>query len=459
MTKKKKIILISITAVILLLLLLWILYYSQMLRYKTRFFPGTWINGMDVSQMTPEEVEGIFTRDAQNYTLTLAERNDQEEVLSAKDIGLEMKCAELSEILEAQGTLKWITGYFEKYSYEVAPVVIYNEEMLKAAVSNLKCAAPDSQVEPQDAYIDDSDGFKVIEEVKGSALQEGPFYENLDIAIKSREAKLDLESTGCYKEPRITTESKEIRDIMAPIEKLTQATITYEFGETQEVLDSGTISRWIILDENGQASLDQDKVKEYVEELASKYNTVGIERSFQTSYGDTVTVDGGIYGYKIDVNAEFEALMEAINNGESQTREPVYSQKGLYRGEDDIGNTYVEISLRNQEMFFYKNGELVIRTDIVSGNVNKGQGTPDGVNYIVNKMRNVTLIGPDYESPVNMWMKIIGSVGIHDAPWKSQYGGNLYQTVGSHGCINTPYNAMNTIFENIEVGTPVILYY
>ena len=64
-----------------------------------------------------------------------------------------------------------------------------------------------------------------------------------------------------------------------------------------------------------------------MEELASKYNTVGIERSFQTSYGDTVTVDGGIYGYKIDVNAEFEALMEAINNGESQTREPVYSQK------------------------------------------------------------------------------------------------------------------------------------
>lgn len=459
MTRNKKIFLISAIGVLFLLFLAGILYYSQMLKYKTRFFPGTWINGKDVSKMTPGEVEESFTREAQEYTLKLVERNGEEEVLSAADVGLEIKCTELESILDGQEPLYWIVGLFEKSIYEVNPVAVYDEEKLKGAVSKLKCAAPDSQVEPQDAYIDDSDGYKVIEEVQGSALEEGLFYENLDLAIKNQEAELKLEETGCYKQPKITTESKEIRDVMAPIEKFTNTIITYEFGDIQEVLDNAVISRWIVMDENGQACVDKEQVKAYVEELAAKYDTVGIERSFETSYGDTVTVKGGIYGYKIDVNKEYEALLEAINNGESQTREPIYSQTGFYRGEDDIGDTYVEISLRDQEMFFYKNGELIVRTDIVSGNVNLGQGTPDGVNYIVNKMRNVTLIGPDYESPVNMWMKIIGSVGIHDAPWKSQYGGNLYQTVGSHGCVNTPYDAMNTLYENVEVGTPVVLYY
>ncbi|MDE5590106.1 MAG: L,D-transpeptidase, partial [Acetatifactor sp.] len=30
---------------------------------------------------------------------------------------------------------------------------------------------------------------------------------------------------------------------------------------------------------------------------------------------------------------------------------------------------------------------------------------------------------------------------------------------GSHGCINTPYDAMARIYEMVEVGTPVVMYY
>ena len=52
-----------------------------------------------------------------------------------------------------------------------------------------------------------------------------------------------------------------------------------------------------------------------------------------------------------------------------------------------------------------------------------------------------------------------GNIGIHDASWRSKYGGTIYQTNGSHGCINTPRDAMVQLYESVEVGTPVVMFY
>ena len=56
-------------------------------------------------------------------------------------------------------------------------------------------------------------------------------------------------------------------------------------------------------------------------------------------------------------------------------------------------------------------------------------------------------------------MPFYGGVGIHDADsWRSVYGGTIYQYGGSHGCINTPSAQAAVIYENIDVGTPVVCY-
>ena len=57
-------------------------------------------------------------------------------------------------------------------------------------------------------------------------------------------------------------------------------------------------------------------------------------------------------------------------------------------------------------------------------------------------------------------MPFYGGVGIHDADsWRgSSYGGTIYQTSGSHGCINTPTANAAVIYENIEIGTPIVCY-
>ena len=121
-------------------------------------------------------------------------------------------------------------------------------------------------------------------------------------------------------------------------------------------------------------------------------------------------------------------------------------------------NTYVEVSIDSQYIWFYKNGKLLTSSSIVSGTRNKND-TPRGNFRILSKNQGIYLTGPDYKSYVNYWMKITESqVGLHDALWRSAFGGNIYLTNGSHGCINLPYGVAQTIYNNAPVGTLVKVY-
>ena len=193
-------------------------------------------------------------------------------------------------------------------------------------------------------------------------------------------------------------------------------------------------------------------------ELAKKYDTFGYPRQFKTSTGETITVSGGDYGWLMARNDTTTKLIEAIKSGKSQTIEPEYTYKGYVRDTNDIGNTYVEVSLSAQHMWFYKNGQLLVDTDVVTGNHNLGHDTKTGIYAIMYKERNATLVGEDYSSPVKYWMPFYANVGIHDASWRTTFGGSEYLNNGSHGCVNTPEANAEKIFNNIEKGVPVVVY-
>ena len=147
-----------------------------------------------------------------------------------------------------------------------------------------------------------------------------------------------------------------------------------------------------------------------------------------------------------------------IEKGESAERTPVYYQTAASYGTPDYGTTYVEINLTAQHLFFYQDGKLMMESDFVSGNSAKGYDTPAGVYSITYKQRDATLTGENYQTPVSYWMPFNGGVGIHDAKWRASFGGTLYQGNGSHGCVNTPWDQAGIIFDNIEIGTPIVVY-
>lgn len=109
-------------------------------------------------------------------------------------------------------------------------------------------------------------------------------------------------------------------------------------------------------------------------------------------------------------------------------------------------------------MYYLEEGEVRLETDVVTGCTNKGMGTPQMVCYIYNKKEDAILRGEGYRAPVNFWVPVYGGIGIHDATWRSQFGGEIYIRDGSHGCINTPLDKMEELFGMIEVGIPVVIY-
>ena len=198
----------------------------------------------------------------------------------------------------------------------------------------------------------------------------------------------------------------------------------------------------------------------YSPEQAKEYDTYGKKRKFTTVQGIELNLSSGAYGWKTDREEEIKALTEAIQNGETVDKEPAYISKGAQKGSNDIGNSYVEIDLTNQHLYLFKDGDIVLETDFVSGNMSKADCvTPPGVFGLTYKTRNAILRGANYETPVNYWMPFNGNVGMHDATWRRAFGGTIYLTSGSHGCINLPLHMAASIYEYVSTGFPVVCYY
>ena len=235
-------------------------------------------------------------------------------------------------------------------------------------------------------------------------------------------------------------------------------TITLDFSDRKEKITSTMIQSWMQVGEDGSVTFDETAMRTYLQEISKTYDTYGKERKFTTHDGRKIKVSGGSYGWMIHNGDTIVKLEEAIKAGEDVTMEPAYSFRGYVRDKDDIGDTYIEISLKEQHVWVFIDGEVKVSTDCVSGNTSLGRGTPTGI-YPINYLeRDATLEGEGYSSPVSYWMPFNGNVGLHDASWRGSFGGEIYKYSGSHGCVNLPYSAAKKIFKTIEPGMPVVVY-
>ncbi len=241
------------------------------------------------------------------------------------------------------------------------------------------------------------------------------------------------------------------------IDKILDAYLTIHFGEREVVVDREVFEAWI-QEENGVFSMDEEQVKAYVRYLASRFDTIGTDRQFTTTGGETITVRGGNYGFWMDRESTVKALSEALLEGRVGDFKPVYYCEGVNYGGNEIGDSYVEVDLDNQHVYVYKKGELITEADCVSGKVSSGDFTPDGTFQITYKEENATLRGQGYNSKVKYWMPFNGNIGLHDASWRKEFGGDLYLRGGSHGCVNLPPDKASAIFENVEEGEAVVVY-
>lgn len=445
-----------------------LIYVGFAIFFSSHFMFFTKINGTDFSLKSVSQVEAYMKQQVADYVLTLKESDGGSEKISGSDISLMYVPGEqLEKLAKKQNNFLWITSLWNhpKITSEIG--VEYDKDALAKITEGLECLKPENQTVSVDAHPEfQNDKFVVVPEVVGTKIDTEKFNEAVTKAINGFKPTLDLFKTGCYILPRFVSDSQEVVAATDAMNSYLGANVTYDFNPATEVVDASVISQWVTVDADMNVTFNEEAVRAFIQSLADKYDTKGKPRTFTTATGNTVNVTGGSYGWKIDQEAEYNALIANIQNAETVTREPNYASRAASHEGNDVGSTYAEVDLSNQMMYFVQNGQVVLQSGIVTGNPNKGNGTPQGVYSLAYKALDQVLRGtkkPDgtyeYETPVKFWMPFNGGIGFHDATWQSSFGGSRYQTNGSHGCVNLPYDVAAQLYNLITAGTPVVCHY
>lgn len=445
-------------------------YIGLAIYYHSAFAYGTWINGVYCTGKSIQDVNDELVCDFTYEGLTVYDIAGNSYYISAEEIGYQFDFMKALEVYQKQkNPWMWIESLFYGDSTELMPVVSYDGQALADIIDQipfLRAERAHSEEERRVAIIKTNQGYELLNERENVLAQEEAATA-IKSAIEQSEAEISLEEAGCYHDLELTPQMQDTLSLWEQVDSFQQCGIVYQMGDKQIPVDGSVVCDWIelsedgsfALDENGQLKLREGAIQEFIDRLAEQYDTVGTDRQFQATRGELVTVGGGIYGNKINRDAEVAYLTEAFANRREEVHEPEYIQTAQAQGKNDIGDTYVEVDMGEQMMYYYLKGVQQIATPIVTGNTSRRMGTPTGVNYVYLKQTNRILRGPGYASHVDYWMPVKGNIGIHDAAWRSKYGGTIYQTNGSHGCINTPRDAMVQLYESVEVGTPVVMFY
>lgn len=456
--RKKQIIKITLLAVLLLL----VVYIAGVIFYNGRLCPNTVIWNVDCSGMSVQKAEEALEDEAANYKLELVKSDGESEYVYGADIELDADVkGKLEPVLDEQKAGLWFIYLFKHSQYHIEASVTYNKELLITELNELDVCNEEKMEEPVDAHVaydENKKEFYINEGSTGSILVRAKFEEEIMKAVSELQKSLNLQEAGCYKLQEVTADSESLKEQLELVKKYGKIEVKIPFGEQEEILDIVRISKWIVDNEDGKIMADSAKVIEYTQELAAKYDTYDKDRTLHTTYGFDITVEKGDYGWKMDVDSTASKIASAISEGGEQTVEPEWIQTANAFGAEDWGNTFIEVNLTKQHLYYYKDGELVVESDFVSGTVSKARSTPVGIYSIKYKKSPSILRGINWETPVTYWMPFFDGCGLHDATWRSRFGGTIYYYDGSHGCLNMPYNEVKTIYENIAAGVPILIY-
>lgn len=441
-----------------------LLYVALSVFFQTHFFIRSTVNGVPASFKSADSVYHAIMESAEDYTLSFVYSDGTvESTLTSEELGVRVNydSNQVQELLNSQNGFLWVAKLFSPAEYSTAKGNTYDADRVEALASSLKFIQTATGVDGQDAYIDfDGKEYVIVPEVYGTKVSHESVVEAIINAIENFDSEINIDNGDCYSKPDILSDDPKLAAALDTMNKYLNTEIHYDLGEgyTEEIpLDKK--ATWFKTGEDLSVEFDQDAIGDYVNEMCAKYNTFGKSKHLITTSGEEVNVACGSYGWQIAYQGEIDAIMADITAGQNVTRDFTYLYTANSHGENDYGNNYVEVNLTDQMVYVYKNGELAVETKCVSGNISAGHGTHVGAYPIAYKAKDATLRGQDYESHVKYWMPFNMGEGLHDASWRSSFGGEIFTTGGSHGCVNLPTSAAKQVFENVEAGWPVLVFY
>ncbi len=431
--------------------------------YAEHFYDGTTINGTDVSGRTVDIIKKSIRNDISKYSLTIEEKDGISEVLSSEDVGWAyVDDGKVDEFMENQDAKHWYRHFREGQTYELSAGTTYDREKAVRAIRNLRCMQDEFVTKPVNAaLIENANGdYEVTKEIEGNQLNADVTEETILNALDGAKRTVSLLEPDCYEHPVIFSDDENLCRRRDQWNRLLGIHITYAFGDEYEDIDRDFLLPYIT-DDGKNVTLSTDFVTDLVYSWGEKYDNFGLDRSFTTHAGKTITVSGGDYGWCIDIDKTIAKLTDELKNADSGVHTVIWLYEAMGWDNDSLTGTYVEVSIKDQKLWCYKDYELIVETDVVTGQPTGDRATAKGCFAIDAKKSPATLGTMDvqgYSSPVSWWCPFNGGQGLHDAPWRGSFGGSIYKSNGSHGCVNIPVDKMEAIYDAVEIGTAVVVY-
>ncbi|MFQ9259625.1 MAG: L,D-transpeptidase family protein, partial [Blautia sp.] len=452
-------------------------YGSKMFHYQNYFFNGTTINGVDCSDMTAKEAETKIKEQAANYTLNVKFKDNDTKSVSGKDIDYTYAGdGSVESVLKKQNSFLWFLGNGGKEK-DSQVTMQYSQEKLDAVIDGFdEFQSADGENAPASAYITfQNNEFEIVDAVMGEGMDLTLAKQCIENALINADTEVDLEKAGVYDGTLVTADDETLNAQKDQLNELVRASITYSMPDgTTQVLDGNTMKDWLAVDADGNYSKDEnqwnERVKEYVANLAAAIDTNGKDHTFPAT-----GIEGGVaisqegYGWKVDQEQEIAKIAEEVDAHAADTREPQYAQREFAASTENngFGKTYVEVDASRQHIWLYKDGNLVVDGDCVTGLMEQSSYTKPGIYTTAAKESQKKLHGElqadgsySWERDVDSWIPFNGEIGFYDASWRSSFGGNLYLTAGSTtGSVALPTAVAQALYDNVDDGTPVIIYY
>ena len=420
-----------------------ILLISFLLFFNFHFMPGSKINETDISFKTPLKAFEIIPKNNNDIlilkddveTVTIQLNDFSNVILDSNKVESILKENKYKVV---ENNFKWDVSYdYDKLQDEIQ------------AINNNRHRPENAQI----IFDEEEYEYKIKEEINGNYVDLDKLMSDIKNGLDNNIFEYNLEDYYLIADIISTNEDliKEINDK----NKMYSTVINYELFDDQTfVIDKKIFGSWF--GNNGEINVKD--VSAFVNELAEKVDTVGKQRTFESQNG-TIEVSGGAYGWKLDTDKEIQNVINDILSQQVVNRRPNFKQEARNYSVNDIGDTYVEVDITNQHLYFVEDGKLRLDCDVVTGMKNDpNRRTTTGVHYIWAMNSNRYLDGPTWHCFVNRFMPFYGGEGFHDATWRSKFGGNIYENDGSHGCVNMPKDKVIELYELVDIGTPVVIY-
>lgn len=454
MKENKKFIIGGIAGAVVFLGLLAAFFVCSREFYAGRFSAHAMVSNTDVSGMTAEEALQSMNH-SDGFSINLKKDGTSYAVDISQAVFREFDSGEVQECLSRISFLDYLFRREVVLSLKPDKVQVRDEKLQEI----LQKALPKATAYTADAYFDEE--LNLVEEVYGDDIN----YKNLLEKIRTDIAEgneLEYRLEDYCNQPQVKASDAAMASADETIRKYKNMSIVFTFGKEKETIDGAMICRHLSY-KDGKLVLKKKWVSEFVRQMARTYNTYGKTRKFKTTKDGVVTIRGGILGWWINEDETTKKIKKLLDKQKSETTEPIYRNVAARHGKDDVGNTYVEVSLERQHLWYYKNGKKIMESKVVTGLPTKERQTVKGVHRIFGKQRDRwlgTIAVQGYRSHVNYWMPFNwDGQGLHDAPWRhGRFGGTIYKTGGSHGCVNMPPETAAKLYDYVSIGTPVVVY-